>query len=166
MILGMSLAAFTGTHVVISLVGIVGGVVVLAGMLSARRLPGWTVLFLSTTVLTSVTGFFFPSERVLPSHIVGVISLVVLSVALLALYGYRLAGAWRWLYVVSAVLALYLNVFVGVAQAFQKLPVLSRLAPTQSEPPFLVGQLLVLVIFAVLGARAAVRFRPAASMLG
>jgi hypothetical protein len=162
MILGMSLATFTATHVVVSLIGIVAGVVVLAGMLSARRLPSWTALFLSTTVLTSVTGFFFPSERVLPSHVVGVISLVVLAVAILALYLYRLTGAWRWLYVVSAVLALYLNVFVGVAQAFQKLPVLSRLAPTQSEMPFLVAQLLVLALFLVLGIRALARFRPAA----
>jgi len=162
MILGMSLAVFTATHVVISLIGIVAGVVVLAGMLGARRRPGWTALFLSTTVLTSVTGFLFPSERVLPSHVVGVISLVVLAVALLALYRFRLTGAWRWLYVISAVLALYLNVFVGVVQSFQKLPALSRLAPTQSEPPFLIAQLVVLAIFVVLGIRAAIRFRPVA----
>ena len=149
---------------VVSLIGIVSGVIVAVGMLSARRLPGWTALFLITTVLTSVTGFLFPSEHVLPSHVVGVISLVVLAVALLALYVFRLAGTWRWLYVGGAVLALYLNVFVGVVQAFRNVPVLSRLAPTQSEPPFLVAQaLLVLAIFAVLGIGAVIRFHPAAS---
>jgi hypothetical protein len=158
MILGMSLAVFTVTHVVISLIGIVAGVVVLAGMLGARRRPGWTALFLSTTVLTSVTGFLFPSERVLPSHVVGVISLVVLAVALLALYRFRLTGAWRWLYVISAVL--YLNVFVGVVQSFQKLPALSRLAPTQSGPPFLVAQLMVMALFVVLGIFAVMKYRP------
>jgi hypothetical protein len=163
MILGMSTATFTEVHVVVSLIAIVSGVIVAVGMLSARRLPGWTALFLITTVLTSVTGFLLPSEHVLPSHVVGVISLVVLVVALLALYVFRLAGPWRWLYVGSAVLALYLNVFVGVVQAFQKVPVLSRLAPTQSEPPLLVAQLMVLAIFAVLGIRAVIRFRPAAS---
>ncbi|PYM56901.1 MAG: hypothetical protein DMD79_20955 [Candidatus Rokuibacteriota bacterium] len=163
MILGMSTSTFTAVHVVLSLIGIVAGIVVLAGMLRARRPAGWTALFLATTVLTSVTGFFFPVDHLLPSHIVGIISLVVLAIALLALYGYRLAGSWRWLYVGSAVLALYLNVFVGVVQAFEKLPVLSRLAPTQSEPPFLVAQVVVLAIFAVLGIRAGIRFRPMAT---
>ena len=163
MILGMSTSTFTAVHVVLSLIGIVAGIVVLAGMLRARRPAGWTALFLATTVLTSVTGFFFPVDHLLPSHIVGIISLVVLAIALLALYGYRLAGSWRWLYVGSAVLALYLNVFVGVVQAFEKLPVLSRLAPTQSEPPFLVAQVVVLAIFAVLGIRAGIRFRPRAT---
>ena len=163
MILGMSTATFTEVHVILSLIGIVCGIVVVSGMLSAKRLSGWTALFLATTVLTSVTGFFFPREHLLPSHIVGIISLGVLAVAILALYLYRLAGPWRWLYVGSAVLALYLNVFVGVVQAFEKLPVLTRLAPTQSEPPFRVTQLLVLLIFLVLGIRAVIRFRPAAA---
>ena len=163
MILGMSTSTFTAVHVVLSLIGIVAGIVVLAGMLRARRPAGWTALFLATTVLTSVTGFFFPVDHLLPSHIVGIISLVVLAIALLALYGYRLAGSWRWLYVGSAVLALYLNVFVGVVQAFEKLPMLSRLTPTQSEPPFLVAQVVVLAIFAVLGIRAGIRFRPRAT---
>ena len=160
MILGMSLATFTVVHVVISLIGIATGLIVLVGMLIARRLPGWTALFLATTVLTSVSGFFFPSERVLPSHIIGVISLVVLPVAIMALYVQRLSGAWRWIYVTGALLALYLNVFVLVVQAFLKVPALNRLAPTQSEPPFLVAQLATVATFSVLGILAVMKFRP------
>ena len=163
MVLGMSEATFTVLHVVLSLVGIAAGIIVLVGMFGARRLPGWTALFLVTTVLTSVTGFFFPRDHLMPSHIVGIISLVVLAIAILALYRYRLAGAWRWIYAICAVLALYLNVFVGVVQAFQKLPALARLAPTQSEPPFLATQLIVLAIFVALGISAAIKYRPAAS---
>ena len=166
MILGMSLATFTAVHVVISLIGIAAGLIVVVGMLSASRLPGWTALFLTTTVLTSVTGFFFPAAQVLPSHIVGVISLVVLAITLVALYVKRLAGSWRWIYVAGAVLALYLNSFVGVVQAFLKVPALNRLAPTQSEPPFLVAQLAVVALFVVLGIRAAMRFRPAVPRAG
>ena len=158
MIVGLSISTFTAVHVVVSLLGIFSGVVVLGGMFRSQRLPGWTALFLATTVLTSVTGFIFPSDHLLPSHIVGVISLVVLAVAILALYGYRLAGPWRWLYVASAGVALYLNVFVGVVQAFQKLPFLKTLAPTQSEPPFLVTQLVVLALFVGLTIGAALRF--------
>ncbi len=112
-------------------------------------------------MLTSVTGFFFPSAHIRPSHVVGVISLVVLAVTILARSVYRLAGPWRWIYVGGAVLALYLNVFVGVVQAFQKLSFLSRLAPTQSEPPFFVAQVIVMAIFVLLGIRAVMRFRPA-----
>ncbi len=163
MILGMSTATFTTLHVILSLIGIVSGIIALFGMLGARRPSGWTALFLATTVLTSVTGFFFPRDHLLPSHIVGIISLVVLAVAMLALYIYHLAGAWRWIYVVSAVAALYFNLFVGVVQAFQKLPFLQPLAPTQSEPPFLVAQLVVLAIVIVLGILAVLRFRPAAT---
>jgi hypothetical protein len=160
MVLGMSLATFTVLHVAISLVGIVAGIVVVAGMLSAKPLPGWTAVFLGTTVLTSVTGFLFPFEKLLPSHIVGIISLVVLALALLGLYRYRLAGRWRWIYVVTSVVALYFNVFVAVVQAFLKIPVLTALAPTQSEPPFGVAQLVVLVIFVGLGLMAVRSFRP------
>ena len=138
MILGISTSTFTLVHVVLSLVGIFAGLVVLFGMFSSKRLTGWTALFLATTVLTSVTGFFFPLDHLLPSHIVGILSLVVLAVAILALYAYHLAGSWRWIYVAGAVVALYLNVFVGVVQAFQKVPPLSALAPTQSEPPFVI----------------------------
>jgi hypothetical protein len=118
MILGMSLPTFTLLHVVISLVAIVAGVVVLLGMLGSNRLTGWTALFLATTVLTNATGFLFPFTRLLPSHVVGIISLVVLAVAVVALYLCRLAGAWRWVYVASAVLALYLNVFVLAVRSF------------------------------------------------
>ena len=163
MILGMSTSTFTVLHVVLSLIGISSGIVVLFGMLSANKLSGWTGLFLASTVLTSVTGFFFHSEHFGPPHVVGVVSLVALAVAILGLYLCRLVGPWRWIYVGGAVLALYLNVFVGVVQAFEKVPFLSRLAPTQSAPPFLVVQLIVMAIFVVLGILAAMRFRPAAT---
>src|SRR5262245_9823060 len=162
MVLGMSLAAFTQLHVVISLIGIATGIVVLLfGMLAGRRLPGWTAVFLATTVLTSVTGFLFPFDRLLPSHVVGILSLVVLAIALYALYVRHLAGSWRWIYVASAVVALYLNCFVAVVQAFIKQPFLKPLAPTQSEPPFVIAQAVVLLVFVVLGAIAVKRFRPA-----
>lgn len=160
MVLGLSTSAYTLVHVVISLVGIASGLVVLFGMIESKKLPGWTALFLATTVLTSVTGFFFPHDHVLPSHIVGIISLLVLALAILALYVYRLAGSWRWIYVTGAVVALYLNVFVGVVQSFQKVSFLQPLAPTQSEPPFLVTQVVVLVAFIVLGIVAARKFHP------
>jgi hypothetical protein len=145
---------------VVSLLGIVSGVVVLFGMLRSQKLPGWTVLFLATTVLTSVTGFFFHSEKIGPPHVVGAISLGVLAVAIDALYVYRLAGAWRSIYVATAVAALYLNVFVGIVQAFLKLPPLKALAPTQSDPPFLIAQGVVLAIFLALGVGAARSFHP------
>jgi hypothetical protein len=147
MILGMSTAAFTTLHVIISLIGIASGMVVVLAMCNGRRVPGWTALFLISTVLTSVTGFLFHSAAFGPPHVVGVISLLTLAIAVIALYVNRLAGAARWLYIVSAILALYLNVFVGVVQAFQKVSFLHALAPTQKEPPFLVAQLLVLVFF-------------------
>jgi hypothetical protein len=162
MILGMSTATFTLMHVVLSLIGIVSGLIVLFGMFRARRLEAWTALFLATTVLTSVTGFFFPRDHVMPSHVVGALSLAVLVVALLALYAYRLAGSWRWIYVTGAVVALYFNVFVGVVQAFQKLPFLQPLAPTQAEPPFVVTQAAVLAIFVGLGIVAVRSFHPKA----
>ena len=147
-------------HVLVSLIGIVSGFVVLYGLLLGRPLGGWTALFLATTILTSVTGFPLAPFGFDPARAVGVISLVLLALAVVALYVFRLAGAWRWVYVGSAIAALYLNVFVGVAQAFQKLPFLQPLAPTQSEPPFLVAQLAVLVIFVALGILAAIRFHP------
>jgi uncharacterized membrane protein SirB2 len=163
MILGMSISAFTFVHTVLSLIGIASGIIVLLGMLGAKRLGGWTMLFLATTVLTCVSGFFFPSDHVLPSHIVGIITLVALAAAVFAIYAYRLAGSWRWIYVIGAVVALYLNVFVGVVQAFLKLPFLQPLAPTQSEPPFLIAQLVVMAIFIVLGFLAVRRFHPKAA---
>ena len=160
MILGMSLSTFTTLHVIISLIGIVTGLVVLLGMLGGRQLGSWTAIFLATTVLTSATGFLFPFNKLLPSHVVGIISLAVLAIALLALYGLHLAGAWRWIYVAAAVLALYLNVFVGVVQAFQKLAFLQPFAPTQTEAPFIVAQVVVVAIFVVLGFLAVKRFHP------
>jgi hypothetical protein len=160
MILGLSTSTFTLLHVIISLIGIASGFVVLFGLLNANRFDGWTALFLTTTVLTSVTGFFFPTPRILPSQIVGVISLVALAVAIFALYRSHLAGAWRWVYVSCAVFALYLNAFVGVVQSFQKLAFLQPLAPTQSEPPFLVAQLVVMGLFILLGVLAVKRFHP------
>jgi hypothetical protein len=162
MILGMSTATFTTVHVIISLIGIVSGIVVVLGWLGGRQSAGWAALFLLTTVLTNVTGFLFHSASFGPPQVVGVISLVVLAGAILALYVFHLAGFWRWVYIVGATVALYLNAFVGVVQAFQKLPFLQPLAPTQSEPPFLIAQIAVLAIFVVLGFLALRRFHPAA----
>src|SRR4249919_908829 len=161
MIAGLSIESFTILHVAISLIGIVSGLIVLFGMLRARRLPGWTALFLATTVLTSVTGFMFPINGLTPAIVVGVISIVILAIALMALYVKHLSGAWRWIYVTTALAALYFNVFVLIVQSFQKVPALQKLAPTQSEPPFSVTQGVVLVAFLVLGIMAARRFRPA-----
>lgn len=166
MTLGLSIDTFTQLHVIISLVGIATGVVAVLGMVRGHRMAGWTGVFLATTVLTSVTGFMFPSNTFGPAHVVGVISLAVLLPALLGLYVFRLAGAWRWIYVIGAVTALYLNVFVGVVQAFQKIFVLAALAPNQSEPPFQIAQFVVLVLFVVLGVLAVRRFRPAVPMPG
>src|SRR5947209_16218329 len=135
MIFGMTTSTFTFVHVLISLVGIGSGFVVIFGLLAGKRLNGWTALFLATTVATSVTGFGFPFDHLLPSHKVGIISLLVLAIAILARYVFHLAGAWRWIYVVSAMIALYLNVFVGVVQSFLKAPALHALAPTGKEPP-------------------------------
>jgi hypothetical protein len=160
MTLGLSLSAFTTLHVAISLIAIAAGFVVLYGMLTGHRPGGWTLLFLATTVLTSVTGFMFPIGGLTPGLVIGAISLVLLAIALLALYAFQLAGAWRWVFVATALAALYFNVFVGVVQAFQKLAFLQPLAPTQSEPPFAVAQLAVLAIFLVLGFLAVRRFDP------
>jgi hypothetical protein len=163
MTLGLSLETFTIVHVVISLIGILSGFVVVFGLVSGKRLDGWTALFLTTTVLTSVTGFMFPFEKVTPGIKLGIISLVVLAITIAARYVLRLAGAWRTIYAVGATLALYLNVFVLVAQAFEKVPALHALAPTGSEPAFLVAQLVVLAAFLALGAFATIRFRHAAA---
>lgn len=154
-----SLSPFTKLHVVISLIGIVSGLVVMFGLLSSRRLNGWTALFLSSTVLTSVTGLFFPFNGVTPGIVLAMISLVLLAIAVVARYVRHLSGAWRWIYVVTAMISLYLNVFVLVAQLFQKVPALKALAPTQSEPPFAVTQLVVVAMFVLLTILAAIRFR-------
>ncbi len=159
MILGMSTATYTFLHVLISLIGIGSGLIVMVGFLTGKRLDGGlTAVFLTTTALTSVSGFVFPFDHLLPSHILGIISLVVLAVTIPARYVFHLAGAWRGTYVVGAAIALYLNVFVLIAQLFMKVPALKALAPTGKEPPFLVAQLTVMVIFIVLTILAAKRF--------
>lgn len=158
MIFGMSTATYTLLHVLISLVGIGSGLIVMFGLLTGKRLDGMTAVFLATTVLTSVTGFGFPFEQLLPPHKVGIISLVILAIAIPARYVFHLVGAWRWIYVVGAATALYLNVFVLIVQAFLKVPALKALAPTQQEPPFLVAQLVVLVLFVGLTILAVKRF--------
>jgi hypothetical protein len=160
MILGMSLQTFTLLHVVISLIAIATGFVVVIGMIDGKRLPGWTALFLLTTVLTSLTGFLFPFGGITPGLIVGALSSALLVCALIALYIRHLTHAWRWIYAITAIAALYLNVFVSIVQAFQKIPFIRALAPTQSEPPFLIVQGLALGIVTVLGILAVMRFRP------
>jgi hypothetical protein len=153
------LAALTLIHVIISLIGIVSGLVVTFGLLRSQRMDGLTALFLVATVATSVTGFLFPFHKLLPSHIVGVISLVLLALAIASRYAFHLAGAWRRIYSVTAVLSLWLNVFVLIAQLFMKVPALHPLAPTGSEPPFLIAQTVVMIIFIVLTVLAAKNFR-------
>ena len=156
---GMPLATFTLVHVVLSLIGIGSGLVVISALLRGRERSGWTALFLVTTVATSVTGFGFPVDHLLPSHVIGIVSLVILVVAVVARYGLRLRGRWRPTYVICAGVALYLNVFVGVVQAFLKVPALKALAPKQTEPPFVVAQGVVFALFVVLGILAVIRFR-------
>lgn len=164
MIFGMSLHTYTVIHVTVSLIGIGSGLVVMYGLLANKRLDSWTALFLSTTVLTSVTGFGFPFNGVTPAGRLGVISLVVLGVAIIGRYARRLAGGWRATYVLCAAIALYLNVFVLVVQSFEKIPALKAAAPTQKEAPFAVTQLAVLVIFVGLTILAAKRFHPASAL--
>ena len=163
MIIGLSLQTFTTIHVIISLLAIASGIVVLIGMLGSHRMQGLTALFLITTILTSVTGFLFPIHGFTPGLGTGIVSLVLLAVALYGLYGKGLVGTWRWIYVACAVSALYLNVLVLIVQSFQKVPKLQVLAPTQSEPPFFITQSAALVVFLIVGAVAALRFHPAAS---
>jgi len=157
--MNFNLAAYTLVHVVISLIAIGSGIVVLGGLLARTWLERWTKLFLTTTLATSVTGYGFPVDHLLPSHIVGAISIVVLALAIYARHARCLEGGWRTTYVISAVTALYLNVFVLVVQSFLRVPALKALAPTQSEPPFAVAQLIVLLLFVVLGVLATKRSR-------
>ena len=156
----MVLQIYTIIHVLISLIGIFAGLMVLFGMLGNKRLDGWTSWFLITTVLTSVTGFFFPFHGFTPAIGVGIISLVMLAIAIFARYSRQMAGVWRWIYIITAVIALYFNVFVLVVQAFLKIPSLHALAPTQTEQPFKATQLVVLAFFVLLGVIALVRFQP------
>jgi hypothetical protein len=161
MILGLSIENFTLLHVVISLLAVASGVVALAGMLRSAT-PGLiTHVFLITTALTTITGFLFPITAFTPALGTGVVSMALLIPAFAALYVFHLAGAWRWIYSVTAIAAFYLNVFVLVVQSFQKVPALAELAPTQSEPPFVIAQAVVLIAFLWLGWRATKRFHPA-----
>jgi hypothetical protein len=168
MILGMSLSTFVLVHVIISLIGIAAGFVVMFGMLGSNRMPGWTASFLLFTILTSATGFLIPPllfDKLLPSHMIGMLSLVLLAIACFALYGQKLSGAWRWIYVLTALISLYLNVFVLVIQSFLKVPALHALAPSvpPSEPPFAILQGIVLVFFVIVIIGVIRRFRPPAT---
>jgi hypothetical protein len=164
MVLGLSLSTFTLVHVIISLAAIASGFIVLFGLLGSNKMSGMTALFLATTILTSATGFLFPFTQLLPSHMIGIISLVLLAIACIALYGMKLAGPWRPVYVVTAMTSLYLNVFVLVIQAFLKIPALHALAPSvpPAEPPFLVVEGLALGFFVIVIIGAVRRFRPPA----
>lgn len=164
MILGLSVHTFTVIHVLISLVGIVAGVIVAFAMVQGKSVPGWTALALLALILTSVTGFFFNDPTFTPAEGVGVVSLVVLAVAVIALYFFHLTGIWRWIFIVTAMIAIYLDCFVGVIQAFEKIGFLNKLAPTQStEPAFVVSQVILLAIFVVLGFGALRKFHPRAA---
>ena len=162
MVLGMSLANFTMVHVIISLIGIVSGIIVMFAMLGSNRMPGLTAIFLLFTILTSATGFGFPFTQLLPSHMIGILSLVLLAIACIALYAMRLAGPWRWIYVVTALGSLYLNVFVLVTQIFLKTPALHELAPGNppNGPAFAVAQGVVLAFFVVMIVAVWRRFKP------
>jgi len=164
MIAGMSIGAFTLLHVIITLVAIGSGLIVLGGMFGSRVLRVTTALFLFTTALTSVTGFIFPIHGFTPALGVGVLACVILAFALFALYKQRLVGAWRPIYVMAAIASLYLNVFVLVAQSFEKVPALNALAPTQSELPFATTQSAVLLIFILIALVGVIKFRPAAAL--
>jgi hypothetical protein len=163
MILGMSLSTFTAFHVIISLMAIVSGFIVMFGLLGSNRRRSLTATFLLFTILTSATGFLFPFDKLLPSHMIGIVSLLLLGIACVALYVMKLSGAWRWIYVLTGMIALYLNVFVLVIQSFLKLGPLHALAPSvpPSEPPFAIAQGIVLLFFVVVIIGAVRRFRPA-----
>ena len=161
MVLGMSLHAFTILHVVISVVELLAGIGVALEFLAGRR-SGLTGLFLLTAALTTITGFLFPFHGVTPGIVLGIVSLPFLLLAAVGLYGGHLRGAWRAIYVLCALILLYLDAFVAVAQSFMKISVLHALAPTGKEPPFPIAQGVVLLIFIVVGFLALKRFRPAA----
>src|SRR5437016_5312254 len=165
MILGMSLSTFTTVHVIISLIAIVSGIIVMFGLLGSNGMPGLTAIFLLFTILTSATGFLFPFTQLLPSHMIGILSLVLLAIACIALYGTKLSGVWRPVYVVTALASLYLNVFVLIIQSFLKVPALHALAPGNppAGPAFAVVQGLVLVFFVIVIIGAVRRYRPAPS---
>ena len=154
------ITTITLVHTVISIVAITAGLVVVGGLIAGARIDGWTGIFLVTSVLTSVTGFFFPFTKLLASHNIGIISLIILPLVIAARYWKHLAGPWRGTYVVGSVLVLYLNFFVLIVQLFRRIPALIVAAPKQTEPPFVLTQLLILALFAWLGFAAFRRFRP------
>ncbi|HTL30563.1 MAG TPA: hypothetical protein VL282_15130 [Tepidisphaeraceae bacterium] len=158
------MSALLFIHVLISLIGIAAGFVVMVGMLRSGRMRAMTAVFLLTTILTSVTGFPLPAERFLPSHAVGILSLITLALASVAYYPKRLRGHWRWIYVVTAIVSQYFNCFVGVVQAFEHIPALKSSAPTQTEPPFAIAQGIVLLFFIAWGIVAVRRFHPNTSV--
>jgi hypothetical protein len=160
MVFGMSLATYTLIHVIISLIGIGSGLIVLFGMFGGKRLDGMTALFLATTALTSLTGFGFPFEHVTPGFILGVLSLIVLAIAIPARYSFGMAGKWRAIYVITAVIALFFNCFALIAQSFLKIPALHVLAPKGNEPPFAIAEGILLLLFIMAGILAVKRFRP------
>jgi hypothetical protein len=155
------LRAFTAFHVLLSLVGIGAGFIAIFGLIAGRWLNLWVQVFLWTTILTSVTGFFFPFKGITPGIILGIISLVVLAISVFALRAKKLAGGWRTTFVITAVIAEWLNFFVLIAQLFEKVPPLHALAPTNSEGPFKIAQLVALIVFVVLGYLATKNFRHA-----
>jgi hypothetical protein len=165
-ILGMPTGTYTELHVVISVIGIGSGLVVMWGMLRAKPLNGITSIFLVTTILTSLTGFAFPNEHITPAIVVGVLSMIMLAVAVFARYARHLAGIWRAAHVVTAAIALYFNVFVLIVQSFEKSAALHALAPTQKEPPFAIAQLVVLVAFVIVTVMAVRRFHPGSASVG
>ena len=156
----MILQSYTIIHTLISLIAIFTGLVVLLGMLGGKRLDGWTKWFLITAVATTVTGFFFPFHGFTPAIGLGIISLPFLAITIFARYPKHLAGAWRWIYAIGAVICLYFNLFVLVVQLFEKVPALHAMAPTQTESPFKLTQVCVLVVSAVLALIAVIRFHP------
>jgi hypothetical protein len=161
MVLGMSLSTYTILHVILSLIGIGTGFIVLFGLISGRLLSPWNIVFLVTTILTSLTGFGFPNTKITPGIVLGILSIIVLAIAVLALYVFNLKGGWRRTYAITAMIALYFNVFVLIAQTFEHVPAFHALAPTGAETPFKVAQTLLLVLFAVLISAAAKKFRTA-----
>src|SRR5262249_33393758 len=160
MILGMSVGAFTILHVIITLVAIGSGLIVVGGLFASNKLPVTTAIFLITTALTSLTGFLFPIHGFTPALGIGIVACVTLAVALFSLYKENLVGSWRWIYVITAVMSLYLNAFVLVVQSFVKVSALNALAPMQTEPPFTVTQVAVLAIFILITLIAVIKFRP------
>jgi hypothetical protein len=151
---------YTLLHVLLSLIGIASGLIVLYGMFVSEHWPGWTHLFVWTTVATTLTGFGFPFNGFTPAIGTGIVSTVILAFTLIALYGKKLTGSWRRTYVISAVIALYLNVFVLIVQLFLKVPSLHALAPLGKEPPFAITQGIALVAFVIAGFVAVQRFHP------